>query len=99
MAPICIKPVTVIGTEKDAPGHIEADPAVVIGASIASNIAGKRTKKNNRVRFIDKSYKDQYNIVISLLADIPFGARIQSTFINCKDTIFGGVSNPFPVGD
>jgi len=54
MAVICVKPVTIIGIEKDAPGQTPEEPAVVMGASIANNNAGKRKKMNNMVRFIDQ---------------------------------------------
>jgi hypothetical protein len=55
MAVICVKPVTVIGIGKDAPGQTPEEPAVVTGAFIANNNAGKIKKMNNRVRFIDKA--------------------------------------------
>jgi hypothetical protein len=60
MAVICVKPVTVIGIEKDAPGQTPEEPAVVMGASIANNNAGKRKKMNNMVHFIDKGSTKNY---------------------------------------
>ena len=55
MAVICVKPVTVFGIGKDAPGQTPEEPAVVMGAFIPNNNAGKIKNMNNRVRFIDKA--------------------------------------------
>ena len=60
MAVIWVKPVTVIGIEKDATEQTPEEPAVVMGALIANNNAGKRKKMNNMVRFIDKSTSKNY---------------------------------------